>query len=285
MVRASAPVLATALDEPDSEKAIIAWRRLAAMFYNLMAGKQTRLAASTGRVPKDFEFTVAAAMVGRHWCCYLQVGDGGLVVEQNGDLSLLVPPDRGEFANQTRFVQPGADVTERMHVGLVPVAHLTGIAAFSDGTGEQMIEHLSFKPSRAFQVIFDDIRMCKFRHRDIFGFLSDPKWDRIQDDRSLALLALGTNRHENSPTDDCKGNEKMEPPLPSLPHDTSLNCAESMTDAETSAHLSRWEWMVCMALVFLFLEQGAMLIQFTRWSQRNRVVQTPLMDGIPPLPQ
>lgn len=61
-----------------------------------------------------------------------QVGDGAVVTRGSAGLSLVDPPERGEYLNETTFLTSGR-WAESMRVSTTPVAGIEGLAVMSDG--------------------------------------------------------------------------------------------------------------------------------------------------------
>ena len=78
----------------------------------------------------------------------------------------------------------------RLPCGLIETASLTGIAAFSDGTGERMVSLNGREIARLLRRFFQGLREGKLRRTDVLDFLRDrATWHKTsRDDRSLALL-------------------------------------------------------------------------------------------------
>jgi hypothetical protein len=90
------------------------------------------LAAARGRVAADYACTFLGALIGAESACFVQIGDGAIVVAEAGDAPRCVFwPQHGEFANSTFFVTHG-DAAELLQVRHEP-RHLDRAALFSDG--------------------------------------------------------------------------------------------------------------------------------------------------------
>jgi Protein phosphatase 2C len=166
-------------------------------FYRAAALVQLELAKQHNCKSKEFEFTLILMIVGLVKGFYLHIGDGALVIEKNGKTIVLSEAMNGDFANITNFVSYGT--TAKMNMGLVDVADVTAIAAFSDGTAEKMIQAGTGKPTPGFAQIWKGMRQEQFGEKDLLNFLTNSDWEpKVQDDRSLSLLAKQT---ANSQTD------------------------------------------------------------------------------------
>ena len=80
-----------------------------------------------------------------------------------------------------------------MSTGLIDITAVTAIAAFSDGTGEKMIQAGTGKPTPGFAKIWQGMRTGEFGENDLMNFLTCTDWEpKVQDDRCLALLSKPT---------------------------------------------------------------------------------------------
>lgn len=184
----SHPMLHKLLDEPETPENKVLLPILQDEFFRAAAVIQKELAEAHSSSPKDFEFTLILMILGKEKGFYLHIGDGALVIEENGETIVLSQPENGEFANVTNFVQYGKNA--KCKAGLIDIKHVTGIAAFSDGTGEKMIQAGTGLPSPGFSQIWKGMRKKEFTKQDLLNFLTQSNWEpKVQDDRCLALLS------------------------------------------------------------------------------------------------
>ena len=181
-------------------------------FFRAAAVVQKELAESHECSPKDFEFTLIVMILGRYKSFYLHIGDGALVIERKNRAVLLSEPENGDFANVTTFVQYGKDCKSKS--ALIETAGITGIAAFSDGTGEKMIQAGTGIPSPGFVEIWEGMRKGTFAGKDLLSFLTRTDWEpKVQDDRCLAVLSRKEESHSENRTfkqDSCDKIEVVE---------------------------------------------------------------------------
>lgn len=135
--------------------------------------------------------TLLLAVMGQERLFWLKVGDGCIVVENNGSLQLLGPLGKGEFANATHFISKNL-MSKDVHYGFIPSKNITGIAVFSDGTAEKLVSTDGLKIAGAVSTFFDEVRENKLTNDGLTDFLEDaqvwaPPWGN--DDRSLVLLS------------------------------------------------------------------------------------------------
>lgn len=150
------------------------------------------LAEKYNEEEKEFDCTVAFAIAGeKHIGCF-QVGDGSIVLWQNGVCKTVSLPEKGEFANQTQFLRPGGEEQMKFQYTLLDAEVNSGIAITSDEP-----EHLMFRLSdmilgKIFDIFLEDIRKEELCKQDLMDYLTRREWaddPRGSDDRSLALLA------------------------------------------------------------------------------------------------
>lgn len=192
------PFLIRALDEPDSEEEL--WLTLCRIFYRTLVQVKLELAEEKRCAEKEFDFTVVFAVAGLSRIGCFQVGDGALVLRQNGICRTVFPPDKGDFANQTNFLRPGGEHSLRFHTALFPARENSGIAATSDGPEYQMFRLSDMTPGPIFSTMFQDLRVGILQKQDIRNYLTRRIWEcdvRGGDDRSIALL-VPESQKENS---------------------------------------------------------------------------------------
>ena len=183
------PFLVNILDreEPSEEQ----WRKFCQIMYRTLVQAKLELSEEYSEPEKEFDFTVAFAVTGSCHIGTFQVGDGAIVLRQDGVCRTAFAPEKGEFANQTSFLRSGGEEKCQFQSKLFPAAANSGIAATSDGP-----EHLMFKlpemlPGKSFDAMFDDMKKDELCRQDLLDFLTNRKWNddpRGTDDRSLAIL-------------------------------------------------------------------------------------------------
>lgn len=238
LVRTQEDLLTRALDRenaPDGDiTANEAWRLFSLSAWRALGEVQTALAGERGGKPMDFEFTLAAAIVGKHRIGCLQVGDSLLVMAQGECYGLVFPPDGDETGTATYFVTPGVSPRGLLRAGLFPAKNLRGVAAFSDGVASRMVSLRGAYPAKTFSALFEDVGAGIFTRENLHAFLNDEAWTvETGDDRSIALLAPRSNRNENvsleshAPADlSVLAGDRMEKPgTPDTQHSPALETA------------------------------------------------------------
>ena len=181
------------------------WVKFCQIMYRTLVQAKLELSEEYSEPEKEFDFTVAFAVTGSCHIGTFQVGDGSIVLRQEGICKTAFAPEKGEFANQTAFLRSGGEEKLRFQSKLFPAAANSGIAATSDGP-----EHLMFKlpemfPGKIFDAMFDDMKKDELCRQDLLDFLTNRKWNddpRGTDDRSLALLVPGREEEKNEVEDE-----------------------------------------------------------------------------------
>jgi hypothetical protein len=188
-------------------------REFAAMFEEPDAGSSKLLidlkhhltseAALCGCKPSDLSCTLmfAFAETRRREVRYLcgNLGDGVILMQQNGITKILMNADNGEFANQTWFVTSSdANTHFRVCTGSCPVESLPGWLLATDGAWPFLYRRSSGTVARAAQSLLEDVRTATPRRSQIAlsSFLENMIIPRSSDDCSIALLqTIAHGRH------------------------------------------------------------------------------------------
>lgn len=150
-----------------------------------------RAASNQGFEPKDLATTFLVFVAGPIGFALLQVGDGALVYRAgNGDYEVAVEPDRGEFANETLFVNDAIASSEARRESRA--GKVSFIAAFTDGLAPVSIANRDCRPHAPFfkplEAFVSDSESDGEVHRGIRSFLrSDRLTERTDDDMTLML--------------------------------------------------------------------------------------------------
>ena len=185
------PMLASILDAEQVEPE--RWEMFARILYRTFWQVQLDLTNEYEKSePKWFDFTVACAIVGKNYIGCFQVGDGSIVLRQNGVCQTAFQLDKGEYANQTVFLREGGEQKGLFHSKLFPTAENTGIAITSDGPEHLMFNLATMTPGPVFPAMLDALVQNELEKQDIMDYLTRSEWNndpRGTDDRSLVLLA------------------------------------------------------------------------------------------------
>lgn len=168
------------------------WIKFCRIMYRTLMQVKYDLAQKHHQEEKEFDCTVAFAIAGKKRIGCFQVGDGSIVLRQNGVCKTVFLPEKGEFANQTHFLRPGGEEKMAFQHALMDAKANTGIAITSDGPEHLMFHLADMTPGRIFDMFFDDLRSEELCRQDLMDYLTRREWaddPRGSDDRSIALLA------------------------------------------------------------------------------------------------
>ena len=191
------PMLAAILDADEADAG--RWEQFCRILYRTLMQTKLNLSAEQNVPEKEFDFTVAVAIVGTNWIGCFQVGDGAIVLRQNGTMETAFSPDKGEFANQTHFLRENGEAKGKFHAKLFSAKENSGIAITSDGPEHLMFHLATMTPGKIFSMFFDDMQSRSLTKQDIMDYLTRREWDkdpRGQDDRSIAILAPELRQQE-----------------------------------------------------------------------------------------
>lgn len=168
------------------------WIKFCRIMYRTLMQVKYDLAEKHNEEEKEFDCTVAFAIAGeKHIGCF-QVGDGSIVVRQNGVCKTVFLPEKGEFTNQTHFLRPGGEEQMKFQYALLDAGVNSGIAITSDGPEHLMFRLADMTPGKIFDMFLEDLRKEELCKQDLMDYLTRREWaddPRGSDDRSLALLA------------------------------------------------------------------------------------------------
>lgn len=156
-----------------------------------------RAADEAGAPAREFACTLLLVALGPDGGAALQIGDGAIIVGDDGaDWSWVFWPQHGEYANTTRFVTDD-DAPDVWMVGALN-ASIVDVALFSDGLERLALEHASqsahapfFRPLfRALAAVEHETEQLQTA---LETFLHSPDVTaRTDDDTSLVLATLRT---------------------------------------------------------------------------------------------
>lgn len=151
-------------------------------------------AAAAGRRVADYACTLLVGIVDARGAVFLQIGDGGWVVEREGRLESATWPAQGEFANETTFLTTESAL-QGLQVGWVR-GRVTAIAGFTDGLQPLALNRAARIPHGPFfEPLFETVRLAADPDTlagPLEAFLnSGPVNERTDDDKALVLAARG----------------------------------------------------------------------------------------------
>jgi len=150
---------------------------------NLAEQKQQRV--------NQFATTISCAVVTETHVAVAQIGDGTIVCQDaSGELLQVLRPERGEYANETRFIT-SADALSSAQIRVFK-RQIVSLAALTDGLIRLACVLPDFQPfSNFFLPLFDFARSQKDNDKSIVSlqdFLSsDTVCSRTDDDKTLVL--------------------------------------------------------------------------------------------------
>lgn len=195
------PLFSSLLDtpvEPDQNEQTL--------LNNLLArhskGITKDLATSHQQPAKEFRSTLLIVIVGQYRSFWLQVGDGFMLTRDTSQnqWTVLTSPDKGEFANQTCFVDSNLSLNQVQSGWLSN--EFDAVMLLSDGSGEKLVNLGNYTPAdTACNSLLQWLDDEKSANKNLYHFLSDPKiWSRTTgDDKSIALLGYQTTQPTNQP--------------------------------------------------------------------------------------
>jgi len=155
-----------------------------------------RQAELDGASIRDFACTILVAVVSPTHACFLQIGDGAIVVRHRGDdWAYVFWPQHGEYANTTTFVtEPAALASFEF---MCSPELIDEVAAFTDGI-ESLVLHFASKTVHGpfFDSNFRAVRALPEPGQDaelsdkLALYLGSPAiCDRTDDDKTLLLAS------------------------------------------------------------------------------------------------
>ena len=147
-----------------------------------------RLSSEYGLPAKEFEFTVAGAIVGPCYLGWFQIGDSGLVAVRSGRAIRLHHMQSGRYLNETCFVSVGMGKAQAV-CGIVPKVRTNAIFAYTDGATARLFNSRNQSPGPAFVQLAKLMGSGKWTGYDLSRLMQDASWMRsTDDDHSLAIL-------------------------------------------------------------------------------------------------
>jgi hypothetical protein len=153
------------------------------------------LANEAGTSVREFACTLLVAIIGHETSAFLQIGDGAMVVREEGDdgWSYVFWPQHGEYINSTNFIT-SSDAADLMEFAC-PGRKIESFSSFSDGI-ENLVLHYATKTVHDpfFNAMIEPVRQAMTEGVDdglsesLARYLSsDRVCGRTDDDKSLVL--------------------------------------------------------------------------------------------------
>lgn len=163
--------------------------QLAEIVYRYAVNLVIDLAENDRRSAKDFRSTLLLAIVGKQKTFWLKVGDGAIIYQDNNNkLHLLGAMEKGDFANQTVFVDDQL-AWDDVQFGTLPSKKVSGIALMSDGAAERFVSYDGTKIAPFLNKWFQLLVTEELKQESLFKFFNDEETWRgsTHDDKSMAL--------------------------------------------------------------------------------------------------
>jgi hypothetical protein len=141
---------------------------------------------------RDYACTLVALVVGPRHALAFQVGDGAVVIRQDGELMPVFWPDSGEYANMTYFVTD-ADAAAHLQVARLDAPHEASL--MTDGL-QRLALIFSTRQAHApfFEPMFAVLRrqhagLSASLNQQLESFLNSPAVNQRTDDDKTLILA------------------------------------------------------------------------------------------------
>lgn len=173
------------------------------------------LAQEHRRPLKDFRSTLLIMIRGQRRLLWAKVGDGSLVIErvaltsitaggdsiQESELSCLGESGKGEFANETSFLD---EITpETMQCGVIDATTICGMAMMSDGAAERLVANDGSRVASRVSTLLQQLRDQQLKRQKLTQMFYEEGFCHATtgDDRAIALAAceLVTPIRHNQP--------------------------------------------------------------------------------------
>ena len=173
-------------NEPD----FIVSKRFALRLVKHAMGTLEDISKQYRRDIKDFRCTLLMLIMGKERLLWVKVGDGALVIEEKGELRTLGEAGKGEFANQTTFIDDKL-TPDAVQFGIISSVYVSGLSAMSDGAAEKLVSNDGNRVANKMSEFFIQLRQDSLNRTQVTDFLHDKDaWRRTSgDDKCLALAA------------------------------------------------------------------------------------------------
>jgi len=181
-------IISPLLDINDDHKA---GNKLAEIIYRYSIRLLQDIAANYKRSIKDFRSTLLLVITGKENLFWFKVGDGEIVVENDKQLSCIGKSLKGEYSNETVFIDEGLKIND-VQYGIMDVSNITGIAVMSDGTSERLVSSSDRKIiAKRLSTFFESQRNSKLPREELYKFLNDYEtWKGgVHDDKTLVVIS------------------------------------------------------------------------------------------------
>jgi|GEM_PF-1038860 len=223
IVRRFEPTLKKILDSPNLTPALVEppWIEIASKILMEFVASQRQMSRLHRRPPGDFEFTLAAVVIGDSHTAMLQVGDSCIALVKNETVELAFHPTKGAYENETEFVGQSKDLLSIVKAGIFPTNNITGLFCFTDGLASKWIDNSKSQPAPAIVQITKMLSDCSWSGANLRAYLTHDFWDQTSDDdRGVGYLFLPNRSAKDSATTTPIPNRH--PTTPMIPNHTSM---------------------------------------------------------------
>ena len=181
------PVIGDLLDSGNNPKF---GNVIAETLYNYSIKLLKDIASNNKRDIKDFRTTLLLVVTGKKNIFWLKVGDGEIVIDKDGSLECVGKTQKGEFANETVFIDENLKISD-VQYGLLDIEPVFGIAVMSDGASERLVSIDRKTIAGRLQKFFNLLNDSKLPRDELYKFLTNHEdWKgSTHDDKTLVLAA------------------------------------------------------------------------------------------------
>ena len=187
LVSSLEPMLSLFLDENEDKKT---GNKLAEIIYHYSIKLLQDLSLNHKRETKDFRTTLLLLIFGKENAFWFKVGDGEIVIENNNELSCAGKSHKGEYSNETVFIDTNLKIQD-VQYGLLDAWDISGAALMSDGCAERLVSIDQTRISGQLSTFFDLQRNDKIKREDLYKFLTNyENWQKTtHDDKTLVIAS------------------------------------------------------------------------------------------------
>lgn len=191
------------VDYLDSIHPVVNLQPLVRVIIRHAIGVLQDLSDSHRRDMRDFRSTLNLVLMGTQQILWIKVGDGEIVQEKisycshqpeqlTSELSCIGAQNKGEFANQTQFIDNQLSFDD-IQWGVLDRQSTTGLALMSDGASEKLVAAHRQQVSGQVSDWLDRLRHDKLKASDICKRFYSEEFNASStgDDRSITLWAQG----------------------------------------------------------------------------------------------
>jgi hypothetical protein len=164
--------------------------KLAQIIYEYSIKLLQDIAVNNKRDVKDFRTTLLLVVAGIKNAFWLRVGDGEIVVEENGYLRRIGTSLKGEYSNETVFIDENLKDKD-VQYGLFGIDSVSGLAVMSDGASERLVSTDGTKIADRLTAFFDMLKNSKLPRETLYKFFTNyDDWKgSTHDDKTIVLAA------------------------------------------------------------------------------------------------